>query len=554
MDWYMISVLVFVAMLAVLVFMDRKNFKRDSFFLLRRTRKGKGLIIRLGTRFPRGWKLVGYVSVATGFAGSVIGLKMFLDLLLQAVTTKEVVAGLAVVGASPTSQTVIMPGVILVPFWYWIISIALLVIVHEGFHGIFTAREKVRIKSMGIGVLAVIPLAFVEPDEKQLEKKGVWPQLRVFSAGSFANFLLAGLVLLLLISPLFNVFGTTPVALMGYEAREVMISEITHVDNNTISSLNDLRNLNFSTDEIITVKTSGGTYLSRPGILKHELLKSNISVVLMLDYPAFRSNLSGRIIKIGDFDLGDIKDPDIYQRNLSLAMEKAGPGKTITIVTGNRTENRSYTLTTASKPYPEAYRPDSNVNIDIAIDSLIPGFWQFSENAGEIGENIGAYLSALSGQLVRINWEYTQRKVNFYRWLQENATSRNVKSYAKTRILYWEGEASKYQRPGYLGIISTPGAGGVVSSVSIKPELAGLEEPILFVSGLLFFIFLINLGVGIVNLLPAKPLDGGRMWDAVLKRYMPKHADIIMKFVARFILVVIIILFIAAIFPIGALL
>jgi hypothetical protein len=33
-----------------------------------------------------------------------------------------------------------------------------------------------------------------------------------------------------------------------------------------------------------------------------------------------------------------------------------------------------------------------------------------------------------------------------------------------------------------------------------------------------------------------KPLDGGKMWDIVLRRYFPKRAGLMMKILAYFIL------------------
>ena len=79
MDWYLASVLVFIAVLAVLVYRDRHKFTRDSIFLLRRTQRGKDTVIRIGTTFPRFWKYVGFVSVVVGFIVSVLGLKMLAD-------------------------------------------------------------------------------------------------------------------------------------------------------------------------------------------------------------------------------------------------------------------------------------------------------------------------------------------------------------------------------------------------------------------------------------------------------------------------------------------
>ena len=79
MDWYIISVLVFFVLLVLFVYRDRKNFKRESIFLLSRTQAGKRFITKVGSRFPRGWKVVGGISVAVGFIASVMGFNLLLQ-------------------------------------------------------------------------------------------------------------------------------------------------------------------------------------------------------------------------------------------------------------------------------------------------------------------------------------------------------------------------------------------------------------------------------------------------------------------------------------------
>jgi len=54
------------------------------------------------------------------------------------------------------------------------------VVVHEGcMHN--SAAQRIKIKTSD-GFFRVLPLAFVEPDEKQLGKRPLWQQLRVFAA------------------------------------------------------------------------------------------------------------------------------------------------------------------------------------------------------------------------------------------------------------------------------------------------------------------------------------------------------------------------------------
>jgi membrane-associated protease RseP (regulator of RpoE activity) len=54
--------------------------------------------------------------------------------------------------------------------------------------------EKIRIKSAGIIFLLILPGAFVEPDENEIKKSKLLAKLRIFSAGSFANMIVAFLI------------------------------------------------------------------------------------------------------------------------------------------------------------------------------------------------------------------------------------------------------------------------------------------------------------------------------------------------------------------------
>ncbi len=92
-------------------------------------------------------------------------------------------------------------GVFYVPFFYWIISIFIILIMHEGMHGVMARVYGLKVKNSGLVVLgALIPLipgAFVEPDEKKLIAAPRKQQLAVYAAGPVIN-IITGLILMLL--------------------------------------------------------------------------------------------------------------------------------------------------------------------------------------------------------------------------------------------------------------------------------------------------------------------------------------------------------------------
>ncbi|MCD6279242.1 site-2 protease family protein [Candidatus Micrarchaeota archaeon] len=92
-------------------------------------------------------------------------------------------------GVSPVEPggTLLLPGVNL-PFVEGIISLFVLLFVHEISHGLLARIAKVRLDSGGIVLFGFIPIgAFIEPDEKELKKKTRLEQTRVMVAGSAAN-------------------------------------------------------------------------------------------------------------------------------------------------------------------------------------------------------------------------------------------------------------------------------------------------------------------------------------------------------------------------------
>ncbi|MDD5181976.1 MAG: M50 family metallopeptidase [Candidatus Nanoarchaeia archaeon] len=108
--------------------------------------------------------------------------------MLLAENALTIVAGTSGAGVALAIPGVRIPGSpIFIPFWYGIISIAVLAVVHECAHGIIAAMEGVRIKSTGFGFLAIIPLAFVELDEDQMKDIPPLSRLRISAAGAFAN-------------------------------------------------------------------------------------------------------------------------------------------------------------------------------------------------------------------------------------------------------------------------------------------------------------------------------------------------------------------------------
>ncbi|ASA78485.1 site-2 protease family protein [Thermococcus sp. 5-4] len=166
----------------------------DLFIAMWRTKRLLGLIDSLAGKAKRFWKVYADVGIVLGFAGMVY---VFYALLKTAMRTIQT-------GGEQSGVQLVIPGVT-IPLWYGLIALAVVMVVHELSHGIVARAEDLPLKSVGLVLLAVIPGAFVEPDEEELEKAPLRSRLRVYGAGSLANVATA-LIALLIIN-----FAITPV-------------------------------------------------------------------------------------------------------------------------------------------------------------------------------------------------------------------------------------------------------------------------------------------------------------------------------------------------------
>ncbi|RME55418.1 hypothetical protein D6777_00695 [Candidatus Woesearchaeota archaeon] len=190
----LISIIVFYGILLIFFFKNKKRFTIQSkVFALYKTKLGINLMDRIAQKFPRFMKVVGYFGTFVGFAGMIF---IFFFLI------KETLKFLYKPGAQPPLAPVLpgvhIPGAPTLSFWHWIIAIFIVAIVHEFSHGMLARTHKIKIKSSGFAFLGPILAAFVEPDEKQLNKKPLIQQLSVFAAGPFSNIVLGFLFLLIL--------------------------------------------------------------------------------------------------------------------------------------------------------------------------------------------------------------------------------------------------------------------------------------------------------------------------------------------------------------------
>ena len=196
-DPYFLSVVAFFAVLGLLIYKDRKNMEFHTLMVMRRTERFKTLIDRIANISPRFWKAAAVLGILMAiyvmFYGSFLLLSTAGSVLLGLIKQPA----LQLILPSPTATGASGPGYMLIPFWFWIITIGAILVPHEMMHGIVARAEKIKLKSVGLMLLIIFPGAFVEPNERQLNKAKLLTRLRVFAAGSFANFSMFVILLVL---------------------------------------------------------------------------------------------------------------------------------------------------------------------------------------------------------------------------------------------------------------------------------------------------------------------------------------------------------------------
>ena len=228
-----------------------------------RTDRLRGLISKISNFSPRFWKWymnIGIVACYVAMAAMSWILISSLETVLETPSVSLVIPGVEIPG-SP----------IYVPFFAGFVSLATVLIVHEFSHGIQSIGEKIPIKSIGLLLFALIPGAFVEPDEDKLNESDKLSRLRVYGAGSMANMTLALIALLVVagvsyeIPQIFDENGIEISRVVGDSPSEGILKEgmvIESIDNKKISDADDYMNIvsSFKPGDNVTVLTDQGAY------------------------------------------------------------------------------------------------------------------------------------------------------------------------------------------------------------------------------------------------------------------------------------------------------
>jgi membrane-associated protease RseP (regulator of RpoE activity) len=202
-DFQLIASIIFVILLGFLAYKNRKQLKLQRllfpvfYILLWPSKWGIKTMDKVSQNHRKLIIVLGFFGIIIGFAGMAFIAVLLIDNLWKLLTVPTTIPGVKLVFPVKSKLT------FYIPFLYWIVSIAIIAIVHEFSHGVMARAFGMKIKSTGFALAAVIvpiiPAAYVEPNEKEMAKRPLRQQLSVFAAGPVSNIVLGFAVLAILL-------------------------------------------------------------------------------------------------------------------------------------------------------------------------------------------------------------------------------------------------------------------------------------------------------------------------------------------------------------------
>ena len=253
------------------VYFNKKRFEKQAALVyLYKTKIGLNLMDKASKKFRKLIQVWGYIGIFIAYIGFFLVTYALLlntyDLIIDkpgAVGGSPVIPGLPIAGLGITFPLVIG----------WI-SLFIIMIVHEFSHGVVARAHNVKVKSSGIAFFGPILGAFVEPDDKQLEKQPHRVQHAVFAAGPVSNvvlWLVCGLLMFAVAQPIIAMSNITGVeigiiqneTLPAYNSglpKNSVITKINDYETNNLTALENALDSLHPGQEINVHTKSGQTY------------------------------------------------------------------------------------------------------------------------------------------------------------------------------------------------------------------------------------------------------------------------------------------------------
>ncbi len=454
------AIIAILAFIGIMILLDRFDllepygFELSGPFLMWKTKKGRSIIERISQK-KRFWENFGSLGIV------IVSICMVLIFLMVA-WSAYVATSIPADQAPQANEVLVLPGINpIIPVGYGIMSMAVAIIVHEFSHGILFRVFDVELKSLGL-LFLVVPLgAFAEPDEDDLEAVEKKKRGRIYSAGPASNMVLA-IIIVLIFSTLF--MGSVTAKKEGLMVTSVYddtpaeragieeYDEILKIGNHRIKCMDDLNSIDLEPMQEVDVQVMRGN--------EERSLNATTGLVItgvFEGYPAEEKGLErGDIIYSIDGEV--IKNSDEFEEVMEGKNDKIN-------LTYQRREDGDY-----------------------------------EQNQTEMG---------FKDEMIGVNYVYLGVSPREMDWLP-NLLSNPI-SGAESFSEVFQNSMFYIALP-FFGLSPMPE--GIAQLYEVTGPLSVMPTGAFWmVANSLYWIFWLNLLVGLFNSLPAVPLDGGHMFN-----------------------------------------
>ncbi len=229
--------------------LDKRGFEIKPYSLTYKNQNVQLILTRLLNRTQRATRVFSNTSVVLGFIMMGLGFWYLASNLSNFFVKPE----------SFSEMTVLIPGVTIqstANIIYFLLAVPIVLVIHEGAHGIVATLEKIRIKTGGFAVFIALFAGFVEPDEEEFAKARKISRLRVIGAGATSNVLFSFIIAALLI------FNPSFALIMPENIRSVFYTEPLGVPIVSVTEGSGAEKAGLLKDDIITA--INGIHISLP--------------------------------------------------------------------------------------------------------------------------------------------------------------------------------------------------------------------------------------------------------------------------------------------------
>jgi len=251
----LIAVAVIYGLIAIFLYKNRANVQIQWMLfipvILYRSKRTIEQVRKLGRAYSKFWQIYGTIAIPVAFGGMIIIFGFLAYQVYKIIQNPSLGASVQFIlpGATASSSGLVQ----FIPVGYFLGALAIILVVHELMHGVVAEAFNLKLKSVGFGLLAIIPLAFVEPDEKQFNNAPLRAREAVLASGAFTNFVVAAIVIGL------TTFAVAPAIAHNFDFNGLSIE---HISEGLPADLAGLEK-----GDVIT-KVSGQTFSSVDGFVK----------------------------------------------------------------------------------------------------------------------------------------------------------------------------------------------------------------------------------------------------------------------------------------------